>query len=234
MSRKRLDTIHTHLVKTEQAHEKIAAGLAGFPSMTALRAQFAFGRPQTTNLVMTRSDFSKDTQTEAEFLAKLARLPPTLTQMTLDRTVLDITPEDIDTWSTMKSGFELPDLLFDADNRDPGHLHALCRSWPASLTSIIFRPNMGMREHLTLPLRHWRLPPGLTELRIPVRTQDFIDMEREPVLYDLGHDIQLPVSLARLDAGEFYDRDLNISPLTEKPPPRSPAEQAKARAKRLA
>jgi hypothetical protein len=221
---------HAHLDWHDTPVEAMMAKELGDPSTAAFRGRFAFGRPQLTHLALTRDDLSKEAQTEDEFLAKIARLPPTLTQVTLDDTVLDVTAEDVDMWFTMT-----PNVLLDADNRDPGHLDALCRNWPASLTSIVFEEYTGLQEHPILPLHQWRLPPGLTGLYIPLEAQHHLNAEDgDPVFYTLKDDLTLPPTLAALDAGEFYDRDLNLGPLTDKPPPRSPAEQAKARAKRLA
>jgi hypothetical protein len=72
----------THRAKSEESHKRSA-----------------FGRSQTTHLVMTRDDLSRDHQTQEQFLEKIARLPGMLTHIKLCQSVLDaprIVPPDED------------------------------------------------------------------------------------------------------------------------------------------
>jgi hypothetical protein len=230
---------HTHLALRDTPHEAVAAKQFGYPSMVAYRAPFAFGRPQTTHLILTRHDLSRRRHTEAEFLWHLHRLPPSLRTITLRGDVLDATPElhrreeELDRLFGMHMYWH-PGMWANAPRPDQGHLEVLCRNWPPSVISIWFSENRAENgttiDHAVLPLFDWNLPPGLTELRISRSG------ERGDPFYLLGDlsEIRLPSTLTRLDAGAKYDHDLNFFPRSDQPPARTVAEQAAARTRRLA
>jgi hypothetical protein len=229
---------HTHRDLRDSPIEAVAARQLAYVSMTAFRAKFAFGRPQTTHVVLHKTDLESEQQSEQEFLFHLRRLPSTLRKIILTKDVLDAMPElwkhedDFERWIGSKMEWH-PDLWADAPRPDPGHLDALCQNWPPSVTSIRFTGCLDGPDHELLPLYQWRLPPGLTELHLNMQ-DDF----GAPPFYTLGDPLRLPATLTRLEVssgcnGTEYDRILGLRPLSDKPPPRSAAEQLQAREMRL-
>jgi hypothetical protein len=131
---------------------------------------------------------------------------------------------------------QLPQWFFEqAARHEPigSHFNLLCRNWPPSLERIWFHSRarachlLCKKLHVLL-LKEWRLPARLAELRIHVHQCAEMDDKQER-FYEVTHPVPLPSTMTRVDVGFGYDRDLNIQPRTEKPPARSPSEQAEAK-----
>jgi hypothetical protein len=217
---------HVHLGLRDSPDEIILARQLGYPSIVAFRARYAFGQAQLTHLRVTFDDLEAEFQPEADFLARLAHLPPTLTRVTVAGEVCGIRLIKERGESTMRrypnsEGDQAPKC--GSVRLQLSHLGALCSHWLASVQSIEFEESPRGRFRAPFQLTDWRLPPGMTDLR--TNTTYF---------YATREKVHLPPMLRRVDTDEWQDHDLNMQPRSDRPPARSAADQAVARAERLA
>jgi hypothetical protein len=112
--------------------------------------------------VLTQADLDGAARTEEEFLGQVARLPLTVTQMTLKEDVLDSTSRlskqltaltDRVTFRAVDWNWVSDGMLDMARECGLSHLDALCQAWPQSLTRIHFeRPINRSAIRPVLPL----------------------------------------------------------------------------------